>query len=73
VGEGFRKAIKDELDAQFKSQRVLQDGNKLISHETFRDAERFIAERLEPLFEIVQALTNVLSCISGECENHFSN
>ncbi|MFZ6750083.1 NACHT domain-containing protein [Undibacterium sp. Ren11W] len=71
MGEVFRKAIKDELEAHLKSQQEQPDGIEPISYETKRDAERFIDERLEPLLQIVQAFTAVLSSIAGEGEKPF--
>lgn len=61
TGEAFRKAIKTEMEQQFKSQQALPDEKRSISYDTKRDAERFIDERLEPLFEMAQAFTAMLS------------
>ncbi|MBU4201455.1 MAG: NACHT domain-containing protein [Verrucomicrobia bacterium] len=61
TGEPFRKALKVELEQYFKSQEGLPDEKRSMSHDTKRDAERFIDGQLEPLIEITQAFTAMLS------------
>ncbi len=70
-GEPFRKALKAELEEYFKSQQGLPDEKKSISYDTKRDAERFIDERLEPLLELAEALTAVLSSHKGKGDKPF--
>lgn len=61
TGEAFRRAIKVELEAYYKGQQGLQGEKQQISYETKKENESFIDERLEPLLEIVQSFTVMLS------------
>lgn len=70
-GEAFRKALKAELEKHFKSQQGAPDEKKSMSHDTKRDAERFIDERLEPLVKMVQAFTAMLSSSAGMGDKPF--
>jgi len=71
VGDSFRKALKAELEEHFKSQKGLPDEKKTMSHDTKRDAERFINERHAPLLEMSQALTAMLSSGTGKGDKPF--
>src|SRR5205085_1229705 len=64
-------AMKTELEARSEAQQGSSDQNKQISYDTKRDAEHFIDERLEPLFEITQALAAMLSVGSGKGDKRF--
>lgn len=73
TGEGFRKALKVELEAYYNTQQELADAKQQISYETKRENERFIDGRLEPLLEIVQSLTVMLSSAVGKGDKHFQD
>ena len=70
-GDVFRKALKEELDKHFKSQQGLSDEKTSMSYETKKDAERFIEERFEPLFEMSQAFAAMLSSDAGKGDKPF--
>lgn len=59
--EAFRKALKAELEKHQQAQQELPDGQKPMSYDTRRDAERFIDEQIEPLLEMSQAFAEMLS------------
>jgi len=67
----FKTALKTEMDERSRPQQGLPDQNKQINYETKRDAERFIAERLEPLLEFTQAYAAMLSVGSGKADKRF--
>jgi len=71
TGEPFRKALKAELEQYFKSQEGLPNEKKSISHDTKSDAERFIDGQLEPLLEMTQAFTAMLSSGLGKGDTTF--
>ena len=73
TGEAFRKALKVELEAYYIKQQELPDAKQQISYETKRENERFIDERLEPLLEIVQSLTAMLSSAVGKGDKQFQD
>ena len=66
TGDAFRKALKAELEEDFKSHEELPDEKKSMSYETKRDTERFIDLRHAPLLEISQAFTAMLSSGTGK-------
>lgn len=70
-GEVFRKLLKGELEKYSKAQEELPNDKRLISYEEKRRAERFIDERLEPLLEIAQAITAMLSSRNGQGDKPF--
>jgi hypothetical protein len=67
----FRKALKAELEENFKTQKELPDDKKSMSHDTKRDAERFIEERHAPLLEMSQTFAAILSSITGKGDKPF--
>lgn len=71
IGDAFRKELKAELEKGFKSQKELPDKKQSISYDTKRDAGRFIDELLEPLVEITQAFTTLLSSEEGNADKPF--
>lgn len=73
AGEAFRKALKAELEEHYKAQQGLPDEKKPMSHDTKRDADRFIDERLEPLLEIAQSFAAMLSTGSGKGDKQFQH
>jgi len=70
-GDAFRKALKAELEENFKSQKGLPDGKKSMSYETKRDIERYIDERHAPLLEMSQAFTAMLVSGTGKGDKPF--
>ena len=70
-GEAFRKLLKAKLEECFKSQQELPAEKRQISDETKRDAERFIAERLEPLHKMAQTFTTIFSSAPGKGDSPF--
>jgi hypothetical protein len=70
-GEAFRKEIKAELEKYFKSQQETPDDKKSMTHDSKREAEHFIDERLEPLLEISQAFAAMLSSKTGTGDKPF--
>lgn len=71
TGDVFRKELKAKLEEHFNSQKELPDDKKPISHYTKRDAERFINERHEPLLEMSQAFTAMISSDTGKVDKPF--
>ncbi len=70
-GEAFRKTLKKELEEEFKSHQGLPAEKKPMRYETKREAEHFIDERLETLFEMAQAFTKMLSSGAGKGDKPF--
>lgn len=71
TGDAFRKALKAELEKHFKLQLGEPNEKKSMSHETKRDAERIIDERLKPLVEITQTFTAMISSGFGKGDKPF--
>jgi len=70
-GEAFRKALKKELEEQFKAQQKLPDKKKPVHYEAKREADRFINERLETLFAMAEAFRALISSSLGNGDNPF--
>ena len=70
-GEAFRKALGAELDERYKEQQKLADDKKKMSYDEKKNAERFIAERLEPLGDICEACIVLFSCRTGAADKAF--
>jgi len=70
-GEAFRKAIKKELEENFKSQQELPAEKKPMRYEAKMEAERFIDERLETLFEMAKVFMTLLSSSAGKGDKPF--
>ena len=70
-GEAFRKALGAELDECYKEQQKLADDKKRMSYDEKKNAERFIAERLEPLSEICEACIALFSRSTGAADKAF--
>ena len=71
TGDPLRKKLKAELEEFSKTQQELPDEKKIMSYEEKRRAERFIDERLEPLLEITQTFTTLLSSREGRGDKPF--
>lgn len=67
-GPAYRKALVEAIKDQPKRDKATDSG---MSAETLREAEEFINRRLQPLTELTQALTVVLSKTTGDADAAF--
>jgi hypothetical protein len=57
----FQKAIKEEIEKIHKSEEKLPKEKKTFGYDKKSNAEKFVNERLEPLFEMAVSLSETLS------------
>ncbi|MCK1790761.1 NACHT domain-containing protein [Pseudomonas violetae] len=70
-GKEFRKALHNELRDTLNSKEQSLDGRETMSAETKRDAGSFIDDQLEPLLEMTNVFTAMLSSEKGKGDNIF--
>jgi len=70
-GEAFREALKKELEEDLKSQQGSPAEKNPMRYEAKREAERFINERLETIFEMAEAFLALLSSSAGKGDKPF--
>jgi hypothetical protein len=57
----FQKAIKEEIEKTHKSEEKLPKEKKTFGYDKKSEAEKYVNERIEPLFEMAVALSETLS------------
>jgi 3-hydroxymyristoyl/3-hydroxydecanoyl-(acyl carrier protein) dehydratase len=70
-GAEFRKALTDELETRYRAQSQSDEDKKSLSHDLKQDIERFINQRMESLFKMVQAFASLLSSASSKGDKAF--
>ncbi len=67
----LRKALEQKLNAVVAGERGVPKEKRTIGEHLKRDAERFLAERLEPVLSVARALYFVFSAPRGRCDLAF--